>query len=104
MLRFLLVASLAAGCASHAASGPAWPKPHASENDGGESLAPHVRSESAAAIETADDDAKPVAAAPAAPAAATPASDPAAPAVAPPEKPGDDTTIIIDDVVIQIDE
>ncbi|HTR50826.1 MAG TPA: hypothetical protein VMJ10_08980 [Kofleriaceae bacterium] len=104
MRRFLLVACLV-GCASHAASGPAWPKPHASDDDGGESIAPHVsRSDSAAAIETADDDAKPVVAAPVAPTAAAPASEPAAaPAAAPPAQPSEDT-IIIDDVVIQIDD
>lgn len=103
MVRILLVAVLA-GCASHAATGPAWPKPHASEDDGGESLAPHVsRSDSAAAIETADDDAKPVAATPAAPPA--PAPEPAATPTTPaaPAQPSEDT-IIIDDVVIQIDE
>jgi len=103
MVRILLVAALA-GCASHAATGPAWPKPHASEDDGGESIAPHVsRSDSAAAIETADDDAKPVAVAPTATPAAPAAEPPATPAAAAPAQPTEDT-IIIDDVVIQIDE
>jgi hypothetical protein len=102
MVRFVLAVALA-GCASHAASGPAWPKPHATGEDGGESLAPHeAHGDAAAEVEHSDDDAKPSTAAPATPAAQT--AEPAAAPAATPAQPSGDDTIIIDDIIINVDE
>ncbi len=82
-MRLWLVIALSA-CVPQSSSGPAWPKQHESETDGGESLAPR---ESAKSIATAiEEDAKPVEkpaapeakpAAAAAPAAEKPAEKPA---------------------------
>src|SRR5436305_940553 len=101
MRRWLVVVALA-GCATHSASGPAWPKLHDAEKDGGESLAPHT-AHSVAAIEKIDDEPAKPAATPVVPAAtpekkeagAAPASTPASATV--------DETITTEDIVIEID-
>src|SRR5512135_2548540 len=104
MGRLVLVALVFAGCASHAASGPAWPKSSYSDDDGGESIAPRVvRPVEAAAVDKTDD------AKPAPPPAPTPAPAPApvkdvvAPAVAPPA-PAAVEPIMTEDIVIEIDD
>jgi len=96
----LFVVALA-GCAARA-TGPAWPKPHDTGEDGGQSLAPRA---GAVSVEADKPDETPVApeAAPAAPSA--PASEPAGggPAITPsihqPEEP-----IQTEDIIIEIDD
>src|SRR5882724_9728448 len=98
MRRFLVVVALA-GCASHAGSGPAWPKLHVADKDGGESLAPHTAHSGAAVEKTDDEPAKP-AATPAATPAVTPAKEGgAAPATAPASATVDEV-ITTEDIVI----
>lgn len=106
-MRWIFVVVALAACAPHASTGPAWPRSTASTNDdGGESLAPHQSHEASAAPErTADDDVKPV---------ATPTS--IAPVIAPSAQVGStaapaagaaaaDDTITTEDIVIEeIDE
>jgi hypothetical protein len=50
-----LVVFLIAGCGAHRDAGPAWPKQHAVEKDGGESLAPRT-SASVVTADSASDD------------------------------------------------
>lgn len=101
----LVLALVLAGCASHSASGPAWPKSSHGDDDGGESIAPRVvRPVEAAADKSDDDDAKPAPAPAAAPAAKeapkeAPAATPGAPAPAAVEE-----TITTEDIVIEIDD
>jgi hypothetical protein len=94
------------GCGRAADRGPAWPKPAASETDGGESLEPR-QPDAVAAIEDADD-ASPAAAAPKEPGAA-----PAAPAATPgarSERPADapaarePDVLTTEDIIIEIDD
>ena len=92
-----LVALLLLGACSHAASGPAWPRPHATSADGGESLAPHTASAVAAAATGEDEQAVPDLTLPATPAAATPAATPAAKPTASPDEP-----VTTEDMVIEI--
>lgn len=102
-----VLVSLLAACGGSRDRGPAWPKLHESETDGGESLAPRQQS-SVAAIEDADD------ATPAADAPAAPASAAAAPAAAPagkPDKPAADApppkepdVLTTEDVIIEIED
>jgi hypothetical protein len=100
--RFLVVVALA-GCASHAANGPAWPKQHEAEADGGESLAPHTARAVVAAEKAEEEPAKPAATS-AAPAAAPEKKEAgAAPAVAPANATIDET-ITTEDIVIEIDD
>jgi len=83
MRRILLVLAVTA-CTHSAATGPAWPKAHASDDDGGESLAPRDPAKSiAVAAEAPDDDNPAPAAAPAATPAPAPVTEGAAPAAAP---------------------
>jgi len=80
---------------------PAWPKAAATDDDGGESLAP--RQVAAVALEEADEpvvEAAPEAAAtPDAPAADAPDATPTAPVITAPEE-----VINLDDIVIEIEE
>jgi cell division protein FtsN len=103
MGRLFVVVALA-GCASHAANGPAWPKQHEAEKDGGESIAPHT-ARAVAAVEKSDDEpAKPAATESAKPAAATPAKEPGAPAATPAPATPTDEPVITEDIVIEIDD
>jgi hypothetical protein len=87
---------LIAGCGHP--SGPAWPKQHASDDDGGESLAPRAAAISIAALQ---DDKPAVAAVVAAPAAAAEAAPAVvAPAVTTPT----DETLQTEEIIIEIDE
>ncbi|HEY0986050.1 MAG TPA: hypothetical protein VGD80_03325 [Kofleriaceae bacterium] len=99
-LGLLVIAVL--GCSHPQPTGPAWPKLHARETDGGESLAPRAAARAiAAAVE--DDHAADRAAGdkPAAPATATPAV---------PEKPAGGTVTVTEeplspeDLVIEVDD
>ena len=102
MRRLLLVLAVTA-CTHSAATGPAWPKQHVSDDDGGESLAPRdPAKEVAVAAAPSDDDAdKPAATdtaeAPPAAASATEGAAPSAPATAQPED-----VIQSDEIVIEV--
>ncbi len=108
MLRSSLLAGiLLAACGGRPAGGPAWPKAHATEADGGESLAPQKAS-AVAAIEEAED-ATPSAAAgaaPSAPAASTPAvkseksEKPTSPEASTPK----DEILTTEEIIIEIDD
>lgn len=95
-MRFVLVFLVA--CAG-SGTGPAWPKAHDTDADGGESLAPHTATSVAAVVD--DDDAKPAAAVTPAAAAAT-IDTPAAPA-ATTATPVDET-INTEEIIIEIEE
>ena len=100
MRSFALVLLLAA-CGGSSRE-PAWPKQHVSENDGGESLAPHgSRSAAVAITSTGDDEAKPATAAIEAKPAAT--AD-ATPAAAVPAAPATEEVLQTEEIVIEVDE
>jgi len=101
-----VLAGTLAACGGSHERGPAWPKLHASEPDGGESLAPRQPG-SVAAIEEAEDATPSVSAAAPAPAAAiTPAAAPAArsdrPSEAPPAREPD--VLQAEEIIIEIDD
>ena len=104
-MRRALVLVVASACAGSAAHGPAWPKQHVSENDGGESLAPHQSHQVAELGLSKDDDdeGKPAAVAPAAGsgAAATVTATPAAATTTPAPT---DETINTEEIIIEIDD
>jgi hypothetical protein len=105
-MRSVVVAILLGTAACHGAkqTGPAWPAPSTTADDGGESIAP--RDHAVAAVEKSadasddddvvkpDDTAKPAAASEDKP--ATPAAQPATPAA--------DDVFITDDIIIEIDD
>jgi len=108
MRRALLVIALL-GCSHPQPTGPAWPKSHARETDGGESLAPRAAGRAIAAA--VEDDHAADRAAPdkpdkpaAAPATATPASGPTS------EKPPGGTVTVTEEplsaeeLVIEVDD
>lgn len=103
----LIVVALAAGCGKTKASGPAWPAPSTTAEDGGESLEPQSTTV-ATSLEKADDktevDKAPAAAAEPTdkPAAATEAEKPAT--VTPPTQPTSDEVIMSEEIIIEIDE
>lgn len=100
-----VLAGMLAACGGAREAGPTWPKLHAREADGGESLAPRQAS-SVAAIEEADD-ATPSAAALAAPPAAAPAAAAPAPRT---DRPADAPAarepdiLTTEDIIIEIDD
>ena len=102
-MRRALVLVVLVGCAGSAAHAPAWPKQHAAEVDGGESLAPHVSTQVAAIgiTKDEDDEGKPATATPAP--VAAPAAVTASPAVTPPTAPADET-INTEEIIIEIDD
>lgn len=110
MLRSLAMSKLAlcatlllAACGGSHAGGPAWPKLHAAETDGGESLSPRQAS-TVAAIEDAED-ATPSPAALAAPAAPTtpaPAAKPDKPAS--PETSPKEEILTTEEIIIEIED
>ncbi|MEO6772279.1 MAG: hypothetical protein ABI467_04565 [Kofleriaceae bacterium] len=105
MLRCALVLVVITACAGSSVHGPAWPKQHEAEADGGESLAPHESRQVAASGLGKDDDAEAKPApgdTAAAPAAA--ATETAAPAVTTPGQAPADETINTEEIVIEIDE
>ena len=104
----LLLGGALAGCGGRRDPGPAWPKLHVTETDGGESLAPQQGS-SVAAIEEAKD-AKPSAPAPAAATtttgaapAATPATRTERPAADPPAA-REPEVLTTEEIIIEIDD
>jgi hypothetical protein len=90
-------------CAPHAAKGPAWPKLHATENDGGESLAPHAAREIEGPSRADELDEHPSVPAP----AATPAQATATPTAAtpsPPAQAGEPQVLEGEEVIIEVDD
>jgi hypothetical protein len=104
-MRWALVVMLASACAGSSSHAPAWPKQHLSENDGGESLAPHQSHQVAEIGLTKDDDdeGKPAAVTPTAgsPTAATVTATPAATTTT--QTPTDET-INTEEIIIEIDD
>jgi hypothetical protein len=99
----LLIALL--GCSRPGPTGPAWPKTHAHDTDGGESLAPRAASR---AIATAVEDDRPADRATGDKAAAPPAASPPAAAA---DKPAGTPSITVteepltaEEMVIEVDE
>lgn len=96
----------AAGCQRSAATGPAWPAPAITDDDGGESLEPRQTSV-ATALEKADDDepVEPVVEAAKPAATPAPAAEPeTAAAVSPPTQPTTDEVIIHEEIIIEIED
>jgi hypothetical protein len=104
-MRRALVLVVASACAGSAAHGPAWPKQHVAENDGGESLAPHQSHQVAEIGLTKDDDdeGKPATATTAAGSAAA-TTVTAAPAATTTTQTPTDETINTEEIVIEIDD
>jgi hypothetical protein len=98
-MRFALVLLLGS-CIGGSGTDPKWPKPHATDTDGGESLAPHVAA--AQAVAAASNDTKPTDAAVVTPPTTPTTTAPAAttPAVTPPT----DETIQTEEIIIEIDD
>jgi hypothetical protein len=100
------LAALVAGCHKPAATGPAWPAPSKTADDGGESIAPHSTTVAASVEKSADVEDK--ADKPAADTSAKPtatASEPEkAPTLTPPTQPKDDEVIMSEEIIIEIDE
>ena len=101
--RWFLVLALA-GCSLHAATGPAWPKQHEAEKDGGESIAPHAAARSVAAVEKSGggDDDQPAAKPTVTPTA--PAAGSAAPVGTAPTMIQEETPVTTEDIIIEIDD
>ena len=102
-MRFAFALVLAApltSCIGGSGAEPKWPKPHASETDGGESLAPHVAGATAIVAATGDDKPAVVATPEATPTAVTPAATTTTPAATPTtEEP-----IQTEEIIIEVDD
>jgi hypothetical protein len=96
----LLVIAMAA-CSSPAAAGPSWPRPTASEVDGGESLAPRAAARAVVAVVEDDKPADRAADKPTA-ASGVPGADRPAAATIP--VPAADEPIMTEDIVIEIED
>jgi hypothetical protein len=101
-MRLWLVIALA-GCVPHGSSGPAWPKQHETEHDGGESIAPHegAKAIAAAVEEEAKPTEKPAAVPEVKPTVEKPAAEkPAEKPVA--EKPED--PMMTEEIIIEVED
>lgn len=104
-LPVVLASVLGSGCGAGPDRGPAWPKPHEREADGGESLAPRQPG-AVAEIEKAED-ASPSTPAPAAPVTSGAAALPAAGSDRPaPEDPAqkEPDVLTTEEIVIEIED
>lgn len=102
----LVVIALAAACSpSHGPTGPAWPKAHGRERDGGESLAPRAAARAIAAVTEEDKPADRAAAdKPAASASDTPIAPGAdKPAASPLGSSAIDDAIMTEEIVIEVE-
>lgn len=104
-MRRALVLVMVSACAGSSSHAPAWPKQHVSENDGGESLAPHQSHQVAEIGLTKDDDdeGKPAAVTPTAGSAAA-ATVTATPAATTTTQTPTDETINTEEIIIEIDD
>jgi hypothetical protein len=104
VVAILLGLAAASGCHHAKQTGPSWPAPSTTADDGGESIAPREHTvasavEKSADADEADDDEVVESSKP----AATSEDKPATPAAQPATPPADDV-IITDDIIIEIDE
>ena len=102
----LIVALALAACHKARSSGPAWPAPSKTADDGGESLEPRSTTV-AASVEKSEDVADEKAEKPEADTAEKPAaaSEPdKAPTLSPLTQPKDDEVIMSEEIIIEIDE
>src|SRR5262249_3837241 len=102
--RRVLLATVLAGCAAHATTGPAWPKTSEPDKDGGESLAPHESKQVTVAIEKSEDETKPTPAPAAAPVIAPATEGGVAPAIAPSISAPIEESITTEEIVIEIND
>ena len=99
-MRCALVLVFLTGCAG-TGNGPAWPKAHETEADGGESLAPHTaKTVATLGVGVDDAEAKPAATVP----TATPATAAEGSAATPATTPATDEVINTEEIIIEIDE
>jgi hypothetical protein len=103
MRRLLLVVALV-GCGHSKASGPAWPEPSKTADDGGESIAPQPSATYAAVVEKSADveEAKPATTEAAKPVAAT--EDKPATTAPATTTPATDEVITTEEIIIEIDD
>lgn len=97
--------ALAAGCSHPKPTGPKWPEPSATDEDGGESIEPHASATYAAAAIEKSEDTPAAAPAPEASSAADATSDdkPAStPAVSEPTV--EDEVLTTEEIIIEIEE
>ncbi len=104
-LLFALAALGLVGCSHSHATGPKWPEPSATSDDGGESIEPHPSATFAAAVESSADaeETVPVAAAASTAASAMPSEATPASASVPTPSTGEDV-FTTEDIIIEIDE
>jgi len=97
----VVVLAVSVGC-SHA-GGPAWPKQHARDTDGGESLAPHEARAVAAVEASPDDKSSATADTDTKPAKATTPGTPIGPPATPSTPPTEEVPVQTEEVIIEID-
>jgi hypothetical protein len=103
-LWFVALLSLGA-CGRGKASGPAWPAPSTTAEDGGESLEPRETSTVAAALEKSEEPEDKKAEPAATPAAESPSDTGEKPAATPvPSPPIVDDVIMSDEIIIEIED
>jgi hypothetical protein len=102
-MRGLLFVVMLAACSHAKASGPAWPEPSKTADDGGESVEPHETSAVAAAIEKSDEPEEKPAVEPEKDAPAEATDDKPA-TVSAPTQPSNDDVIMSDEIIIEIDD
>jgi len=89
-------------CGLLARRGSAWPKQHARDTDGGESLAPH-EARAVAAVEAADDKSSSTSDTDSKPAKPTTPGTPIGPAATPSTPPAEEVPVQTEEVIIEID-
>jgi hypothetical protein len=102
--KLLLLVALV-GCGHAKATGPSWPEPSTTADDGGESIAPHPSAAYAAAVESSNDaaDAKP--AAEATTASTTPAANDDTPVATPAvSQPIVEDVFMSEEIIIEIED
>jgi hypothetical protein len=110
MVRSLLLVVVLAGCGGARAQGPAWPAPSATADDGGESIAPKNTALAAIADKpspvttTVADDEEPATVESTDTKAPVKTSPAAEPTDAADEASSDDTVIVHDEIIIEIDD
>lgn len=103
-MRRLVLVLVLAGCGHSKASGPAWPAPSTTAEDGGESLDPKPSASYAAAVEKSEEP-EPAKEEPAAEEAPTPEEDSsAAPETPEAAEPDSDEPVTTEEITIEIDD
>jgi hypothetical protein len=101
-MRWLFVVTALVGCAPRVGDGPAWPRQHFTDADGGESISPHQPRQTVVAAPRVEE-AKPAVAKPTIVPAATPAVEALPPVISPTAQPTEET-ITTEDIIIEIDD